>query len=286
MEPCLACGGNRGYIELYDATLLKCRCCGFVTANMVVGPDTLREIYNDNYFNSGEVFDYVSTYPSRLINFRAKLKHTLTVIDPKTIRSILEVGCAYGLFAEVVRQYLPGIPYLGVDVAEEAVRVGRDQWGVNLEVMDYLEHPNLPGSHSDIFMWDVIEHLPDPGAFVSKMANELAPGGHLVIGTPDIEGWLPRLQGRKWRNIHPPTHLHYFSPRTITTFLNRHGFDVMSIAKPAVYRNLRHVLRYALFRNGEPHGVWERLYGLVPAAATIPVNTFDNMIVAARRRHP
>ena len=60
-------------------------------------------------------------------------------------------------------------------------------------------------------MWDTIEHLKRPDLFVQKAAADLRPGGLIALTTGDIGSLNARLRGARWRMIHPPTHLHYFS---------------------------------------------------------------------------
>jgi hypothetical protein len=88
-------------------------------------------------------------------------------------------------------------------------------------------------------MWDTIEHLVDPRRVMDKIAAEIAPGGVVAISTGDIVSWLPRLQRGGWRQIHPPTHLWYFSAETLGRLLNETGFRVVRAAHPPLYRSLR-----------------------------------------------
>ena len=54
-------------------------------------------------------------------------------------------------------------------------------------------------------------------------------GGKTYITTGDISAALPRFQKEKWRMIHPPSHLHYFSKKTLTLLLERYDLKVVRI---------------------------------------------------------
>jgi len=53
--------------------------------------------------------------------------------------------------------------------------------------------------------------------------------------------------GKRWRMVHLPFHLYYYSPRSITTLLEKHGFSVVSIKHDGKYQNLGSIAQY-LFR--------------------------------------
>ena len=134
--------------------------------------------------------------------------------------------------------------------------------------------------YSDVFMWDVIEHLAHPEAFLTKIHDELKPGGRLYITTGDISALLPRIQQHKWRMIHPPSHIFYFSRTHLTMLLQKHGFSVVRITYPAIYRSIRQIY-FSLFLLEKKGRLASKFFKLIPASWFVPVNTFDIMFVAA-----
>jgi SAM-dependent methyltransferase len=130
----------------------------------------------------------------------------------------------------------------------------------------------------------VIEHVPDPDRFVQRAAEVIRPGGYLFITTGDLAAWLPRLQGPRWRLIHPPTHLHYFSRDTLSRLLRGAGFEVVEVRYPGYWRSIGEIL-HGLFvvRRATPAAPYRWLRRLLPLRRGLYVNTFDIMCVAARR---
>ena len=57
-------------------------------------------------------------------------------------------------------------------------------------------------------LWDTIEHLAEPEAYLEKIAKSLPVGGWLFLTTGDIGSPMARARGSRWRMIHPPTHLY------------------------------------------------------------------------------
>ncbi len=280
-KTCLVCNANK-FEPIYDNTLLKCGSCGFVTANMEVDPEVLKQTYTENYFKGEEYVDYLRDKEILQTNFKKRLNHIYKIVDSSKIVNSLEIGCAYGFFAETLNADIKG-KYIGYDVVSEATNYGKDLLKQNLVCGDYLE-AKVEEKVSDVFMWDVIEHLPNPEKFIEKAASELQTGGRIYITTGDIECFVPRMQKAKWRMIHPPSHLQYFSKRTLSKLLERYGFKVLDVSYPPVYRSVR-LIYYSLFMLRKKHPrIVEKIYKLIPSKMNIAINTYDIMFLIAERK--
>lgn len=80
------------------------------------------------------------------------------------------------------------------------------------------------GSLDLVVMEAVIEHLPDPLAFLREVTHYLAPGGLLVLTTPNMDSGQFRLLGRRWTGmLAPHAHIFLFSPQSIAHLIERAG---------------------------------------------------------------
>ena len=102
--------------------------------------------------------------------------------------------------------------------------------------------PLPAGGFRSVCMWDTIEHLEHPEAFVARARDVLADDGLLFVTTGDIGAAFARWRGPKWRMIHPPTHLQYFSTDSLARLLGRHGFRVAYSRSTPMYRNVGETL--------------------------------------------
>jgi SAM-dependent methyltransferase len=281
-KQCLVCG-KQLFHPIYNNTLLKCGSCGFITANMSVDPELLRKTYTENYFKGEEYVDYLRDKAILQTNFRKRLKTIYRIIGKEKISKAVEIGCAYGFFAELLTNDNKKISYTGFDVVPEAIEYGRVELKQNLVCGDYLKEKS-EADKTDVFMWDVIEHLPNPEDFITKAASELQSGGRIYITTGDIGKLIPRIRKEKWRMIHPPSHLQYFSRSTLTQLLESRGFKVIHVSYPPVYRSAR-LIWYSLFmlRKKYPKLV-SMMYNMIPAKLNFPINTFDIMFVIAVKK--
>lgn len=279
MKTCLVCGRGT-FSGMYENSLLKCQGCGFITANCDLSGEELRALYSRNYFHGEEYLDYLSDKQTLQQNFGKRLRD----IPLKKGDRVLEIGCAYGFFGELIaKQHGSDVKYTGIDIASEAVAFGRKELGLHLMDGNY-EDTAFEESFTHVFLWDVVEHLKHPDRVLRKAAAELESGGRLYLTTGDIGALLPRLQGRNWRMIHPPTHLHYFSASTISNLLRENGLVVKRISYPSIYRSLKQIY-YSLFMLGKesPNAVHRWVFHRIPEHWFIGINTRDIMLVEARK---
>jgi 2-polyprenyl-6-hydroxyphenyl methylase / 3-demethylubiquinone-9 3-methyltransferase len=106
-------------------------------------------------------------------------------LRPLTGKTALDVGCGAGLMCEPLARL--GAQVTGVDAAPENVAVAQDHAvGQGLSI-DYLcvDVAALEGQFDLVTSMEVVEHVSDPAAFVSALAMRLAPGGLMILSTPN-----------------------------------------------------------------------------------------------------
>lgn len=276
---CLVCGGRMQPCSLPG--LVKCEHCGFVSANLTLTDTEVAALYDRGYFHGDEYLDYVAEEESLRLNFRRRLRTLQQVVPDLRERDMFEIGCAYGFFLDEARHFAKSVA--GVDISQDAIAYGCGRFALDLEQGDYLSRP-LDRKYGAIAMWDTVEHLQRPDLFIARAKDDLQPGGVLALTTGDIGSVNARLRGQKWRMIHPPTHLHYFSAGTMTALLDRHGFDVVHLSHPGISRKLRSILYYVLVWRTRKTKLYDALSRWRVFDLPISVNMFDIMYVVARRR--
>ena len=111
------------------------------------------------------------------------------VFRPLEGKSALDVGCGAGLLAEPLARL--GARVTAIDAAPELIAAARDHAaGQGLDI-DYRAAAveDLDGRFDLVTSMEVIEHVADPEAFVRSLAARLAPGGLLVLSTPNRTAW-------------------------------------------------------------------------------------------------
>jgi SAM-dependent methyltransferase len=146
---------------------------------------------------------------------------------------ILDVGAGSGIF--VARLRALGWDAVGVEPDPTAAAGARSRHGGDVRT-GTLEEQRLPdGSFDAVHLSHVLEHVHEPGALLRECRRVLRPGGRLVVLTPNAESLGHRLQGRGWRGLEPPRHLHVFTSRSLRRALRDAGFraEVRSTARLA-----------------------------------------------------
>lgn len=276
---CLVCDGTLDRSHLLG--LLQCGACGFITADLRLSDEEHKALYGPDYFHGDEYADYLLEEAGLKENFRQRLATLLHYAGDPSAKTLFEIGCAYGFFLDVARERFAAVA--GIDIAEHCVTHARDSLGLDVTVGDFVSHKH--DRPYDVYcMWDAIEHLKNPADFVAKITENIQPGGLLAITTGDIGSLNARFRGRRWRLIHPPTHLHYFSKRTLTRLCNRYGFEIVHIEYPGIVRSVRFILYSILVLRYRRVGLFRRLENMGFLDRKVSINLFDIMYVIARKR--
>jgi 2-polyprenyl-6-hydroxyphenyl methylase/3-demethylubiquinone-9 3-methyltransferase len=108
---------------------------------------------------------------------------------PLARRSALDVGCGAGLLAEPLARL--GAKVSAIDASAELIAVARSHAAAMALEIDYRATPveQLDGRFDLVTSMEVIEHVADPAAFVKALARRLAPGGLLILSTPNQTAW-------------------------------------------------------------------------------------------------
>ena len=108
-------------------------------------------------------------------------------------KTALDVGCGAGLLAEPLTRL--GAKVTGLDASPELIVAARDHAAAMGLDIDYRagELAGLTGRYDLVTCMEVIEHVADPAAFVRDLAARLAPGGLLIMSTPNATAWSKLL---------------------------------------------------------------------------------------------
>lgn len=144
--------------------------------------------------------------------------------------ALLDVGCSSGRFLYLAERR--GYEVQGVELNHDTAEIARAN---GLPVVDGdLESAGFPPARFDVVhLGDVIEHVIDPGEMMAHVRKLLAPGGIVVVATPNHAAFFPRATlllfetaGIPWSHPTPPHHLHQFSFESLSRLLESSGFRI------------------------------------------------------------
>lgn len=191
--------------------IVKCDSCGFVYVNPM--PDL------SGYYKNTVDEIYLNSKKQRLRTAEISVQEILRF---KESGNLLEIGCSTGHFLDVASKHFK---VEGIELSEWAYKEALKRHKVYNMPLSEL---NLQKKFDVITLFEVIEHVTDPSKELDLIFDLLKPGGLLVISTPDIDGWLPRLMGKKWWQF-MGMHLCYFSKATCKLLLEKKGFKILKI---------------------------------------------------------
>ncbi|MDL1901927.1 class I SAM-dependent methyltransferase [Anaerolineae bacterium CFX9] len=220
--------------------------------------------------------------PERLANQIAAVKRHITV----TGRKALDIGCGGGLFLAALQR--EGAEATGIELSDTRAFYSKTRHGFEVVKRpiedDYWK--SFQGMFDIVALWDVIEHVPDPAAYIRRAAEVLKPGGILALATPDVSSLPARLTGRRWVGYKlSEEHVYYFSTATLTRMLEEAGFEVISSRHIGKYVTLRLFLdRLSMYSAliARPLAWLERIFRL--SEWSLYVNPFDIVAITARRK--
>jgi len=199
-----------------DLQLVTCKVCSMVYANPI-----------DEGLASGQFYDQLATpfylSPNKLesdyapVRFERELKLFRNLCRRGRV---LDVGCSTGAFlAQLQRRFGKDYEALGTDVAGPALDYAESK-GVPVLRESFLT-ADFKGRRFDaVTFWAVLEHLPNPQAFLSRTASVLEPGGLCFILVPNFQSLAVRLLRSRYRYI-LPQHVNYFTSSTLARLAKR-----------------------------------------------------------------
>lgn len=220
--PCPLCFSQKGRLKFDCSTFSFYKCpCGCVYQNP--RPDEVALI--DRY--DGEYFDYEKTEEKQFLELMLK---GLSDVDFFKLSSqykdsgVLDIGCATGILLESLRK--DGYKVCGLEVCRESAEYGVKHRGLDIRI-NTLEDEAFPsGGFRFIHSSHVIEHIPDPAAFVRELYRISTDGGYVFITTPNASGLQAKIYKEKWRSC-IPDHVVLFSKKKLLFLLKNEGFSII-----------------------------------------------------------
>lgn len=193
--------------------------CGRCKSIYLENPPTLKILRKENEKYASSVIKSIASIQESLTIPRDRI--SLLSKNIKRRSTILDVGCGYGLFLDLIRQ-AKHVPY-GMDIARDFIRYLRKR-----NIKGYTSMTDAPDNYFDaITAFDVIEHISNPHQFIKNIKRKLKKNGYIMISTPNLLGISGRVLKHNWWVFSPNGHFTLFSLNSLCTLLERYGFEVI-----------------------------------------------------------
>ncbi len=222
---CVVCGADRAepHWECDGFAFVRCPACGHLYQDPQPDAGDLIDRYDEEYaqYEVDNAFNFLDLMLKGLSDVAFFERVEAAGID----RSLLDIGCATGALLEHAKAR--GYVVQGVEVCVPAAEYGERERGVPIATGTLDEVDLADATFGAAHFSHVIEHVPDPRAFVGQVRERVVPGGYMVIVTPNTAGLQARLFGPRWRSA-IADHVHLFSRRNLRRLVREEGFDVVA----------------------------------------------------------
>jgi len=262
-EACQACDQQNWEFAFRKSTadFWRCKGCGFVRQFPLPTDEELHEHYKQIH-ETGICSLYLKNEEMRKRIF----DHWWSLLEsamPKGQKGkLLDVGCSSGIQMEVAQAH--GWDVYGVEPTQESAQRAKKRFGARI-FEGFLHDAKYPDNHFDCaILFDVFEHLPNPGPIFDEVFRVLKPGGWIAITTADTGTMIGKGLGKNWFLYIPHEHLFYCNRENMTLFLKRRGFAVRRIRRAVKQMSLDYAIGALRFLGPGLHTLLKAPLALLP----------------------
>jgi 2-polyprenyl-3-methyl-5-hydroxy-6-metoxy-1,4-benzoquinol methylase len=292
---CPACGGagRRTPLVVHEGPdryrLLRCPSCRThflrpATAHPTWADESRywerKEFKLDMYESADVQADYDGRYRAVLARVRG---------GAGPVESVLDVGCGVGNFLSLAGRL--GIDAVGVDIDARPVAAARAR-GLRAFTAAELDRHVPDESVDAATMWDVVEHVIDPGALLADTLRKVRHGGLIIVETPDGRFPLrPVARGLAYasagtiglaRRLYYWEHKTYFSETGLRVLLEQHGCETLSVERLTSPRaKMEHLLARGARDGALASRAWHRAWPVLESSARL-VGRGNKLLVVAQ----
>ncbi len=216
--------------------LLRCAGCGFAQpAALPVLPRFFDRLYDQRWSEDWIRSEFEAGYKDAI--FRGILGALETRLAPSR-RRLLDVGAHAGRFIAFAQAR--GWRAEGLELNPQTAAYAAARTGAGVRQLNVHQVGIDTADYDAITLTDVLEHVPDPVAVLTRTAALLASGGWVAVKVPSGPGQLrkERWRGRLIRGYRPTladnlVHVNHFSPASLRLALERAGFTDITVAPGA-----------------------------------------------------
>jgi SAM-dependent methyltransferase len=200
--------------------LFRCRGCRCYQINATRQPE--QERYH-RYYASGSAQRLSGIFHVFWRFFRQrKARLILRYLPPRA--AVCDIGCERGELLHALKQ--AGHQVAGTQLSVPAAQFARERFGIEVYVGELPKAPFAERAFDAMLMIHVLEHLPDPEAYLAHVHRLLRPGGAFWLEVPNAGCWTARLCAKRWFHHDPMHHVWAFNKEGLCRLLARHGFVV------------------------------------------------------------
>ena len=165
----------------------------------------------------------------RRLYVQSVLKRELAKRGLQRVPRLLDMGCGDGNHLGWLGEFTENVYGSDYNLVRLA-RARAHNANATLLLGDILDFPAADDSFDIVFFNHVIEHIPDDMAALRTAMRILAPGGILVLGTPNEGAWWWQLAYRRAPDVRASTdHVHFYTANMLADRMRNAGLTIIKI---------------------------------------------------------
>jgi SAM-dependent methyltransferase len=252
--------------------MVRCNRCGLVRSDPVADGQSLAALYAQSDF----------TYDDQIADLRYTYGRYLASLEKCGAHKgmLLEIGSGNGFFLEEALAQ----GYAGVRGVEPGViPVSK----ANAQIRPYLVcdvmRPGLfePGQFDVICMFQVFDHVAEPGTLLAECFRVLNPGGFVLCLNHNVDALSARLL-RERSPIIDIEHTYLYTPATLSRLFAEYGFQVRSVGPASNRYALSYLMRLFPLPTGLKSGLLKTIGNSPLGRITVSLRLGNLYLVAQK----
>jgi 2-polyprenyl-3-methyl-5-hydroxy-6-metoxy-1,4-benzoquinol methylase len=214
-----------------EFTLCRCGDCTLLFTNPRPTEEEIGPYYDFKEYYSHE--DQVRSFTQWLYQKirKSSIKRKVSLIDSLVKSgSLLDYGCGTGEFLQEAKRQDWNVR--GIEPSDKA----RTQAITKLptEILGNLDELPELETYDVITLFHVLEHIHSLRKTVKKLVNHLKSNSYMIIAVPNPESEDAKHYGSDWAGYDVPRHLYHFSQKSMRTFQEQFGLELVRV-EPLAY---------------------------------------------------
>jgi 2-polyprenyl-3-methyl-5-hydroxy-6-metoxy-1,4-benzoquinol methylase len=218
-----------------EFSIRRCDECGLAYTVPQLSLESMSQYYPSSYYGSGNL-RFNRLFEVLVGWFRRRRAARLHQLRGERTGAVLDIGCGRGHFLNALRQR--GWACTGTELSDKAANHARETLALDVRVGPFREGMFPDDTFDVVFLWHVLEHIPDTFDALMQVRRLLRTGGMLVVALPNLASWQARLSRYGWFHLDLPRHYVHCSIEWLLWSLSQLEFEIVEVNHFSMEQNV------------------------------------------------
>lgn len=191
-----------------------------------------KHIFLSNPLSEAKLLNFYSGYPTSSLEWHQNesdfykkiyIKGLELIQSVPQVRTVLDIGCSSGYFLSIAAEH--GLDCYGIEPNRQEVVYAIDN-GINVIGSTISDLGDL--TFDAITLWDVLEHIRRPVAYLQQLRSHLNPNGLIFVQVPTSDSLAARIMREACNMFDGIEHLTLFSAASLDAAFSQAGLKCIT----------------------------------------------------------